>query len=578
MIARPAIFSRLLVLALLLSNSLLHAQNSLGNVVITSRPQGISVTIDLTAPLIPQAQQLTNPNRLVFDFPGFSLQGPSKRIPVKLEGINDVRVALNSASPPVTRIVVDSSHPLNFEFKAAGNQLVIELSSPTGAPITANAAHPSASIAKDAVNPVAPAKDRPHAEPAKRAPVPMVTAKPDAPSLARASASARPSAYVLQAKARDLEIEELQPLEDKAQAGDPEAETTLGLAYHAGTLLKKDDAEAERWLHKAADQSFMAAEESLGIFAEAGIGRSAPAAAEAIDWYKKAVAHGSVDAATSIGLMYADGIGMPKDPAQASTWFRHAAENGDRVAQYNLALMYKRGSGVPQDNTEYVHWLTVAADQNLLPALLDLAGYYARPPEGTTADISRAAQYFEKAGQLGNARAQAILGNIFAMGLEGKPDYDQAVKWYRMAADQGQADGEFGLGVRYAFGESVPQDLQEARRLFIAAADQGQLSAQYDLGTIFEEGNGVPADRSLAAHYFQLAAEQGMPKAQFRLGRLLAAEKNSSDQIAAYKWLMLAQESVKESSPLLNDLRKAMNPQDVVEAERGVDSWRITHR
>jgi len=137
---------------------------------------------------------------------------------------------------------------------------------------------------------------------------------------------------------------------------------------------------------------------------------------------------------------------------------------------------------------------------------------------------------------------------------------------------------QVGLGVRYAFGQGVPLDLQEAHRLFIAAADQGQANAQYDLGTMYEEGNGVPVDRSLAAHYFQLAAEQGMAKAQFRLGRLMAGNKEPSDRISAYKWLMLAQESVKESSPILNDLRKSMSPQEIAEAERGVDSWRIAHR
>jgi TPR repeat protein len=457
-------FSRLFVLALLLGSGLLRAQNSLGNVVISSRPQGISVTIDLSAPLMPQAQPLTNPNRLLFDFPGFFLQGPSKRIPVNIEGVTDIRVALNSANPPLTRIGVDSSQPLNFELKPAGNRLVIELTSAAGAATTSNAARPSPSPETHVASRVAPAPvDTPRVEAPRKAPAAIGTAQLDAPSLAR------PSAYMLQAKARELTLEELQPLEDKAQAGDPEAETSLALAYHAGTLLKKDDAEAERWLRKAADQNFMAAEESLGIFAETGVGRSAPAGAEAIDWYKKAITHGSVDAATSIGLMYADGIGIQKDPAQAVPWFRQAAEGGDAVAQYNMALMYKRGNGVQQDDKEYIHWLTVAADQ-------------------------------------------------------------------------------------------------------------GQMKAQYDLGTMYEEGNGVPADRSLAAHYFQLAADQGMPKAQFRLGRILATSKDSSDQIAAYKFLMLAQEAVKESSPLLNDLRKAMNPQDVAEAERGVDSWRIAHR
>jgi len=570
----PRIFARLLFVVCLTSGPLRAQISTIGNVEVTPRPRGIALTIDLSSPIVPQTQRLTNPDRLVFDFPGFSLHGPTKHIAINSRAIDDVRVALNSANPPVTRIVVDSKLPLNFEFKPAGSQLVIEISSSTIDPAAADVLRPSAKLESDPSRSGAQKKESESSAAPKPVAPPTTTTQPAPPPAAPSPTN--PSAYVLQAKARELKLEDLQPLEDKAQAGNPEAETTLGLAYHAGTLLKKDDAEAERWLRKAADQKFMAAEESLGIFAETGVNRSAPA--EAIDWYKKAVDQGSRDAATSLGLMYADGIGIPKDPAQAVTWFRQAAEGGEGVAQYNLALMYKRGDGVPQDSKEYIRWLTAAAEQNIVPALLDIGGYYARPPDGTAADIVRATHYFEKAGDLGNARAQAILGNIFAMGLQGKPDYDQAVKWYRKAANQGQADGQFGLGVRYAFGQGVPLDLQEAHRLFTAAADQGQVNAQYDLGTMYEEGNGVPVDRSLAAHYFQLAAEQGMAKAQFRLGRLLSASKDSSERVSAYKWLMLAQESVKESSPVLNDLRKSMSPQEIAEAEHGVDSWRIAHR
>jgi len=559
-----------MIFACLLGISLLHAQTPIiGNVAATPRPQGIALTIELSAPTVPQTQRLTNPNRLVFDFHGFSLQGATRHIAVNSGAIDDVRVALNSVNPPVTRIVVDSRQPLNFELKPSGNRLVIEISPSPMDPPAPDALRPSLSIEKEVLRPI----DTP-----KKAPAPIVPAKPASSPPASKPPSSTPSAYTLQAKARDLKLEDLQPLEAKAQTGNPEAETTLALAYHAGTLLKKDDAEAERWLRKAADQGFMAAEESLGIFSETGVDRSAPAPAEAIDWYKKAIQQGSVDAATSIGLMYAEGIGIPKDPAQAAIWFRQAAEGGDGVAQYNLAVLYRRGNGVPQDFKEYVRWLTPAAEQDIAPALLDLAGYYARPPDGSATDMVHAVHYFERAAELGSDRAQAILGNIFALGLQGKPDYEQAVKWYRMAADQGQPDGQFGLGVRYAFGQGVPLDLQEARRLFTAAADRGQINAQYDLGTMYEEGNGIPADRSLATHYFQLAAEQGMPKAQFRVGRLLASNKESSDRISAYKWLMLAQDSVKESSPILNDLRRAMSPQEIAEAERSVDNWRIAHR
>jgi TPR repeat protein len=113
----------------------------------------------------------------------------------------------------------------------------------------------------------------------------------------------------------------------------------------------------------------------------------------------------------------------------------------------------------------------------------------------------------------------------------------------------------------------------------MAAADQGQLDAQYNLAIMGEEGKGGPADRALAAHYYQLAAEQGMIKAQFRLGQLLASDGESrSNRVSAYKWLTLAQDSIEESSAALNNLRKSTNEQEIAEAEREVDTWRIAHK
>jgi TPR repeat protein len=172
-----------------------------------------------------------------------------------------------------------------------------------------------------------------------------------------------------------------------------------------------------------------------------------------------------------------------------------------------------------------------------------------------------------------------MLGTIFAKGVQGKPDYEQSVSWYGKAAEQRDRDGECGLAIRYALGQGVPVDLLEARRLFKAAADQGQLEAQYNLAVLSEEGKGGPVDQDAAAHYFQLAAEQGATKAQFRLGRLLASKQESpGDKVSAYRWLTLAQDSIKESSAALSDLRKSMNEQEIAEADREVDAWRIAHQ
>jgi TPR repeat protein len=523
------------------------------------------IEIATSAPLVPTTDRLTNPDRLVFDFPGCELQGGNRHIPVNSGPVRELRLSLFSIHPPVTRVVVDSRVPVDFEMKPAGNRVVIEIAFPKAASVPAASAPQSSSVN----SPVATEHTAPSAG----------IRKQHTPAITVPTAQSRASAYSLQAKAKALNIPDLQALEDKAGTGDPEAETTLGLAYHAGVLLKGNDAEALRLLHKAADRGFMAAQESLGIFSETGIGMEQPSPGEALEWYKKAVRQGSLDAATNIGLMYAEGRGIPKNPAEAVTWLRQAAEGGDAIAQYNLALIYGRGDGLSKDDKETVRWLTAAADQNVVPAMLDLANIYMRPPASTTADVDRAISYYEKAAELGNARAQAILGNIFAKGLQGKPDYEQSVNWYRKAAEQGDRDGELGLAIRYALGQAVPVDPEEARRLFLAAADLGQPDAQYNLAIMGEEGKGGPADRDLATHYYQLAAEQGMSKAQFRLGRLLANNRESrSNRVSAYKWLMLAQDSIKESAVALSDLRKSMNEQEIAEAEREVDAWRIAHQ
>ena len=57
----------------------------------------------------------------------------------------------------------------------------------------------------------------------------------------------------------------------------------------------------------------------------------------------------------SLGIMYANGQGVPQDYAEAVKWFRLAADQGDATAQFNLGIMYAKGQGVPQDYAEAVN-------------------------------------------------------------------------------------------------------------------------------------------------------------------------------------------------------------------------------
>jgi TPR repeat protein len=532
---------------------------SVGRIDVKPGPRGLTIRINLSAPVMPTSDRVENPDRLVFDFPSSQLKGGNRHVPVNQGPIRELRLSQFSINPAVARIVVDLKERLDFQVNTVGNEVVIEILFPNGATATES----STALSVPAERQTAAQAGQPQKQPE---PVPFGRER-----------GRPPGAYDLMAKAKSLKIGDLQVLEEKADGGDPEAQTMFALAYHAGVLLRRDDAESILLLEKAAARNFAAAEESLGIFAQTGVG-GPPDPANALVWYKKAVQHGSLDAATDIALIYANGNGVTKDSALAVSWFRKAAEGGDGSAQYNLALMYDRGEEVPRDRKESLHWLNAAADQNVIPAILDLGRLSLHPPDAGKPDAEQAVRYYTRAAELGSPLAQAILGNIYANGTQGQVDYEQSVKWYRKAAEQGQPEGQFGLGVRYALGQGVPMDLEEAHRLFSGAAAQGLADAQFDLATMYEEGKGSAVDTEQAVHYYQLSADQGFAPAQFRYGKFLARSTTSRDRVAAYKWLMLAQDSIKQSAAALSGLRSLMSDQEIAEAERRVDKWRVEHQ
>ena len=50
-----------------------------------------------------------------------------------------------------------------------------------------------------------------------------------------------------------------------------------------------------------------------------------------------------------LGLLYANGQGVPKDDAQARQWYEKAGVQGHADAQVNLGSLYDYGRSVPQD-------------------------------------------------------------------------------------------------------------------------------------------------------------------------------------------------------------------------------------
>ena len=77
-------------------------------------------------------------------------------------------------------------------------------------------------------------------------------------------------------------------------------------------------------------------------------------------WYEKAAAQGLAQAQHNLGLLYANGHGVPQDYATAWGWYEKAAAQGNAEAQTNLGWLYANGKGVPTDYAKAYMWWSLA--------------------------------------------------------------------------------------------------------------------------------------------------------------------------------------------------------------------------
>jgi TPR repeat protein len=104
---------------------------------------------------------------------------------------------------------------------------------------------------------------------------------------------------------------------------------------------------------------------------------------------------------------------------------RIAAARGEAEAQNNLGVMYANGRGVPQDYAEAVSWFRKAAEQGHASG------------RGVPQDYAEAVSWFRKAAEQGHASAQHNLGSMYLNGVGVRQDFDQSYAWFNLAAARG---------------------------------------------------------------------------------------------------------------------------------------------
>lgn len=196
----------------------------------------------------------------------------------------------------------------------------------------------------------------------------------------------------------------------KAESGDPDAQNSLGVAYHNGDGVERNYQKAREWYLKAAKQDQKYALNNLAIIYKYALGVDKDLQ-EAFKYFLRAAELGQLNAIESVAIAYDYGYGTPTDYKKAVEWYIKAANNGLRVAQNNLGAKYKSGQGVQKSYTKAFHWYSEAAKQGEEFAQCNLAICY-EEGNGVQKNLKKALYWFEKSSKNGHERATKRLKSL----------------------------------------------------------------------------------------------------------------------------------------------------------------------
>ena len=93
---------------------------------------------------------------------------------------------------------------------------------------------------------------------------------------------------------------------------------------------------------------------------------------EYVRYIRMAAERGYAKAQCELGVMYANGEGVPRDMKKAFDLFMKAAVQGLAIAQCNVGIAYRVGEGVDKDVNQSFIWLKKSADQGYTEAQFNL--------------------------------------------------------------------------------------------------------------------------------------------------------------------------------------------------------------
>ena len=196
-------------------------------------------------------------------------------------------------------------------------------------------------------------------------------------------------------------------LDTAADLGDAGSAYKLGICHLHGYGCHPDTAAAISWMEKAADNEIVSAINALGeIYLEQGEYKNA------VLYFEKGVALGSLDSYCRLGLCYQEGMGVVLNSKKAYELYCYAAEHASNFGRRMVANCYLNGIHVETDASEALRWFALAADNGDMLAMYYCGLLLEEGDSGIVADPKKAREWYKKAAAAGYEPAQAALSRM----------------------------------------------------------------------------------------------------------------------------------------------------------------------
>ncbi|MDR2221508.1 MAG: SEL1-like repeat protein [Flavobacteriaceae bacterium] len=190
------------------------------------------------------------------------------------------------------------------------------------------------------------------------------------------------------------------------------------------------------------------------------------------------------------------------DYPKAMKLFLKASELGNHYAATNIGYMYFESLGVAYDSEKGVEYYKLGAERGNNQAKLNLAYLYYEGAEGIEMNFEEAIQYFLPLDKVwGFYVANYIADCYYLLG-----QYKLALKYIKKDLKEEDRLGSFLMGKFYNLGLEVKQDTAKAIEYFEQAVEKGYVHAATDLLYIYAYDEGFKNSEKLA-HYLTLARE-----------------------------------------------------------------------